>query len=66
MKDLEIIRFDSIKAKEIVISYNLTISSYSLKFIKAKFAYELSLNIIIFKYDYFHAGNDKVIYVFES
>ena len=53
------------KAKEIIILYNLIISLYSSKFIKTKFAYKLLLNIIIFKYDYFHVNNNKIIYIFE-
>ena len=69
MKDFEIIRFNFAKTKtetkEIIVLYDLIISSYSSKLTKAKFVCELSLNIIIFKYDCSHAGNNKIVYVFE-
>ena len=65
MKDIEVILFDSMKTKEIIVLYDLIASSYSSKFTKAKFAYGFSSNIIIFKYDCFYINNDNVIYDFE-
>ena len=53
------------ETKKIIISYDLITSSYSPKFIKAKFVYGFSSNTIIFKYDCFYANNNNAVHDFE-